>query len=488
MSDLHQIHVGPRGTFQRSGTVQTTPADIDRIIAYIEQNQLDRIGLYLHGGLVDEAAGMAGAERFKQVFAGAGAHGISLVWETGWWETIEKNLITVFSTQLFRWLVEKVIEKLMRQFTGIGAKGPGGTEVEKAALLQDANVNAEFTNQARPRLEELSARQLEQWRQEWVAEIEMDIESDEQFQSWYLDAAERTKFFDDPTQPVESDPRAPRDRAVVTWIAVASKIAAIAYRVGVRFWNGRDHGLHATVVEEVFREFYLADLVKTMEWDNMKLAAREMWLPNDGLADLNQHVGTYLLERILALKERRPNLTIDLVAHSAGAILTCEWCATIRRRYPGQLKFRNIIFLAPAATSLHVYTHMLQGDRLFSDFYLFTMPDELESRDPVLLPAHAALQVVYPSSLLYVVSGMFEDEVDAPLLGMVRFASGQPPFDSQKLQKIREFLHQPGKQRLTLSSRNAQEDPAALASQATSHGAFSSDPRTMQSIQTIMRR
>ena len=488
MSDLHQIHVGPRGTFQRAGAVHTIPADVDRIIAHLEQQQLDRIGIYLHGGLVDEQAGMAGAERFQKVFAGADLHGISLVWETGWWETIQKNLTTVFSTKLFQWLVEKVIEKLLQQFTGMGAKGPGGAQVERASLLQDASVDAEFANQARIQLEAKSAQDLEKWRKEWEGELELDIEADEQFQQWYLDKTQRTELFDDPTLALESDARAPRERAVISWLAVASKLASIAYRVGTRFWNGRDHGLHATAVEEVFREFYLADLLKTLEWDNMKSAAREMWLPNDGLSDLSQHVGTYFLEQLIALKQRRPGLTIDLVAHSAGAIVTCELFAVLRKRYAEQLSLRNVIFLAPASTSLLFHAHMLQGSPLFSDFYLFTMPDELERRDAVMRPAHTSLQVVYPSSLLYVISGMFEDEVDAPLLGMVRFASGQRPFDSQKLQKIREFLLAPGKQRLVLSSANPPATIDTLASCATSHSDFSSERRTMESIQLILQR
>ncbi len=131
---------------------------------------------------------------------------------------------------------------------------------------------------------------------------------------------------------------------------------------------------------------------------------------------------------------------------------------------------------------------MLQGQSPFGDFYMFTMPDQLERRDAVLRPAHAALGVVYPGSLLYVVSGMLEEEIDAPLLGMVRFGTGQVPFDSQKLQKLRDYLATTGKERLTLSSVGGPPTAGKLASRATSHGAFSSDPTTMQSIQLIIQR
>lgn len=488
MDPLHFVNVGPGGTFRKSGRFHSTPESVDSIIAHLERDQFDRVAFYLHGGLVDEAAGMAGAERFQQVFAGADAHGIGIVWETGWFETLQKNLADVFSTKLFQKLVQKVINKVFSHFSGLGAKGPGGTEVEMEDLLRDPGTDEAFAEQARTRAEFLSARNLDDWRRELEAELEEEIEADAEFQDLYVDLEQRTEFFDDPTQPAQADSRAPAAKGVISWLTVAGKIAAISWRVGRRFWAGRDHGLHATAVEEVFREFYLADLFKTLQWDNMKQAAREMWLPNDGLEGETQHAGTYLLERLIELKTRRPNLTIDLVGHSAGAIATCEMFAAISQRYSGKVRVRNVIFLAPAATSLLFHTHMLHGPPQFDSFHMFTMTDALERRDPVMRPAGEALAKVYPSSLLYVVSGMLEEEVDAPLLGMMRFGTGKPPFDSQKLQKIRDYLHEPGKERLTLSSGNDASSAGSLATRATSHGAFSSDEATMASIQSILRR
>jgi hypothetical protein len=488
VDELHYLNVGPAGTFQATGSFHSTPKNVEDIIAHIESQQRNHIGVFLHGGLVDEVAGMAGAKRFRDVFAGADTHGVSLVWETGWWETIQKNLTDVFSTELFQRLVEKVIEKVVAHFTGLGARGPGGADVEADAVLRDPDIDHTFADQTRTRAEQLSAKNLDDWRKELEAELEAEIDADDEFQSLYVDPAQRTPLFDDPTQPVQADPQAPRERAVVSWFTVAAKIAAIAWRVGKRFWNGRDHRLHATAVEEVFREFYLADLIKTLEWDNMKQAAREMWLPNDGLTGTAQHAGTYLIEQLMALKQRRPSLTVDLVAHSAGAIVACELFAALGKRYTGKLSIRNVIFLAPASTSLLFHATMLHSQPQFDEFYLFTMPDDLERRDAVLRPAHNALAVVYPGSLLYVVSGMLEDEVDAPLLGMLRFGSGEAPFDAQKLQKIRDYLATPGKQRLTLSAADGQPPAGQLASQATSHGAFSSDKVTMDSIQRIIKQ
>ena len=117
MTALHYVNVGSQGTFQKTGAVWSEPENVDAIIAHIEQNNLDHVGLYLHGGLVDETAGIDGAARFHDVFAGAGTHGVSLVWETGWLETIQKNLGAIFSTTLFQTIVEKVINNVLSKFT-----------------------------------------------------------------------------------------------------------------------------------------------------------------------------------------------------------------------------------------------------------------------------------------------------------------------------------------------------------------------------------
>src|SRR5206468_2726979 len=56
------------------------------------------------------------------------------------------------------------------------------------------------------------------------------------------------------------------------------------------------------------------------------------------------------------------------------------------------------------------------GDRV-SSLRVFGMGDDLERKD-------AIAGVIYPSSLLYFVSGVLEDESDKPLAGMARFYQG----------------------------------------------------------------
>lgn len=68
-------------------------------------------------------------------------------------------------------------------------------------------------------------------------------------------------------------------------------LAAIAYRVIRRHVRGRDHGFYPTVVEELLRELYLANLGAWV-WDQMKEKAAAMWLPNDGLSGDERRVGS----------------------------------------------------------------------------------------------------------------------------------------------------------------------------------------------------
>lgn len=98
----------------------------------------------------------------------------------------------------------------------------------------------------------------------------------------------------------------------------------------------------------------------------------------------------------------------------------------------------------------------------------------------------------YPSSLLYLVSGLFEDgegwdEADAPLLGMERFLEGPTGWDADPVQgpaiiAVREWLAA-GADRIVLAK--AAGGPG-LNSGATSHGGFDDDRETLESVATFL--
>ncbi len=63
LSPLNYVNLGPHGTFQRSGNYHTTPQDVDAIFNHMTSQNVSKLTLYFHGGLVNENGGMLSAER-----------------------------------------------------------------------------------------------------------------------------------------------------------------------------------------------------------------------------------------------------------------------------------------------------------------------------------------------------------------------------------------------------------------------------------------
>jgi hypothetical protein len=113
------------------------------------------------------------------------------------------------------------------------------------------------------------------------------------------------------------------------------------------------------------------------------------------------------------------------------------------------------------------------------------MSDTLERFDALL---GAKLSFLYPSSLLYLVSGLFEHAggapySDAPLLGMERFigkatAWVAEPEEAQALDEIRAFLSADPNRVIYSESSGG----SGLNCLSKSHGGFDDDPDTLASI------
>jgi hypothetical protein len=145
----------------------------------------------------------------------------------------------------------------------------------------------------------------------------------------------------------------------------------------------------------------------------------------------------------------------------------------------------RVAFLAPALRMDTFADVIKQGTGFVSAFRMFTMSDELERKDAVLGPGTAA---IYPSSLLYVISGMLEDEnaqafPDAPLVGMQRFLATDPAWlkDPRQIEAVRTvlgFLTAPNHGVVYATAQGG----LGLSCLATSHGAFDDDEKTLASV------
>lgn len=94
---------------------------------------------------------------------------------------------------------------------------------------------------------------------------------------------------------------------------------------------------------------------------------------------------------------------------------------------PDQFSLSNVVFTAPAINYALFKEKLIPNDACIGAFRIFAMSDDYERRDPLVKMA----PLLYPHSLLYLVSGLFEDRPDSPLIGLARHLQGVHDADVQ---------------------------------------------------------
>lgn len=473
MADNNMIHVGAGGTFEASGDFTTVPEDVDTLFAQLEVSDHKALTIHFHGGLVKEGKGVEIADMMKDVYGAANNYSLSLVWETGLIETFKQNLGQIYKTKLFQKLLTWVIKRAAERFGGFNARGPGvpipQSEIEKELTKERPfeSYDHKDTGKGAARGGPISVKEenLDDVREELFAEFEEIVQADDEIGDLLREK--------DEVEPIDTS-----KRGIWTAAKVAARLAKITYRVIRRHVRDRDHGFYPTVVEEILREYYLADLGAWV-WGNMKSKAQAMWLPNDHLIGEEKRVGTYVLDAIAKLQVKR-EIKINLVGHSAGSIVICHLLNAAANRHPG-VKFNQVVFLAPAVRSDLALREVAAQPARFADFRQFTMADSYE-RDDNLVPG------IYTRSLLYFISGVLEpDMVDQPIAGLMRHATREKPFDKGPAKDWADFALASGR---TVLSDSSVLDPDASAdrrSTSRKHGDFDNDIVTQESLTHLLR-
>lgn len=462
------INLGADGTFGASGKLSSTPADVERVLGD-DLAGASRLVLFFHGGLVSEANGLASAKSMAATYLDKAAS-IGIIWETGLAETIRDNLLAITDTKIFKKALSWVLAK-----AGVGdeagargvAVGPlGANRIEEmletaggADVLDTMLSKATLTAAATAKGADVS--DLDE------GSIAADLEYE---------------FDADPSLPDLIDARAPGSEPIrrkldlqegakgLTVGGVAFFIAKVVLAVIRRYRSGTAHDALPTAVEELLRAAYLADVGK-FAWDAMKSKSQRMWIDDGDAPNLTSHGGGYILRRLEALQARRPQMIIDVVGHSAGAIAICEMLAAIEADKRA-IKLRNIIFLAPAVR-LDLFARWIpRGPQIFRRFRMFTMNDAAEKADRVGGP-------IYPRSLLYLVSGCFEDRPDAAILGMERFLGHTQTTAGRDYDDVRHWL---GAEKRLIYSPTLDGAFDGLQTRALKHGDFDNDKLTLGSL------
>ncbi len=276
-----------------------------------------------------------------------------------------------------------------------------------------------------------------------------------------------------------SEKAASGQKGILSLASAISSLAQVGWQIYKRFKGGRDHGFYPTLVEEILRKYYFAD-IGAWAWKGMKVKAENMWLPNDQLPLEELHGGTYLLDTLTGYAATNKNLKISLIGHSAGCISICELINAVRLRNI-KIQIENIIFLAPAVNlSLFKQTVLAHSDQI-QRFRMFTMSDDFEVKD-------AMLNKAYPRSLLYMVSGIFENaaEADLPILGMERHIGATAPIQDEVWKLVHPFLFRDDGEAILALAESKDGVPDGYHTKAIKHGMFDDDPITQESIKHIL--
>lgn len=499
------IHSGKDGEL-----LTTTEADIDRMFAGFADGA--KVVLHFHGGLVPESGGRATAARLDPVYREAGATGVFFVWESGLLEVLTHNIAEIAGEDFFK-IVQKYVTryavgKLRQQvdpggkaigdlkpltetefYLGVTARGNGrepfGQPIDGASVSElSPDEDAEFRRRLADDLD--FAETVEAITRSALPE---PVETRAKGAVVRSSASARTLMSPDRVAALVEDNQQAKAQGAKGVLSTARAVAAAAKilrNVVLRFRRGRDHGVYPTIVEEILREFYLANAGASI-WHAMKQETADTFQPGP-----KPRAGSAFLDRLEAFVASGRKLEITLVGHSTGAVFINNMLRDASRRrergtLPADFRFRNVIFLAPACTVLDFAGVIppTRGTPLFEHLRTFAMTDQAES-------AEALVPFVYTRSLLYFVSGVVErdDEgesaYDRPLVGMQRYHTMTGTYTSSTEATVRAHLG--GDDRRTVWSPTKAGALRGLRCGAQGHTKFDEDDPTLESMVDLIQR
>ena len=488
----------------------TNEDDLRALIA--DLSHAPKLVIHLHGGLVSKASALATAERLLPFYQEAGARPVFMVWESGLLETVRNNLREIDREEIFKIIVKYVMKYAVGKLTDLS----GGKASGRLALPNDTEVAIEFKKrqidqvpfahiEPSPTLQDLNDAE----RKEFEAELGADAEFQQELQAVVNGAtpanerqetskgitvthrkSSKTLMSPEVVDEMVAESKGREGKGLLSTATAIAKAGQILWRVVSRHREKRDHGLYTTVVEEVLREFYLAN-IGTAVWGFMKKDTADTFADFGGKPVRG---GWFFIQELGKLLKENRQMEVSVVGHSAGCIYAShllkhlDWARrSDEHPLPDDFRLKNLIFLAPAC-SFALFNEVLAVQAqapLFDHFRLFALRDELES-------GYWEVPAVYPRSLLYLVSGILEKDgdqsaSDLPLVGMERYYKAADVYRQIEVESIRKFLAQ-FDHRAEVWSED--DGGLGLACDARRHGDFDETielKKAMTSIQHILQ-
>jgi hypothetical protein len=487
----------------------------------------ERVVMHFHGGLVDEARGMTIARNLLPVYTGAGAYPVFFVWRAGALEIVRNNLFEIAREELFDRLVRRVLGWAVGKVRSEeeGSRGapmqrPSQHELDeqlgarKRMTDPDAGSEPFADERVTPQLVELGAAVGEgvpfeltpAEEQQFLAEVQTDVYLQQQVAGvlvhrgvgWTdLEGARGVPEAKAVSSMIDEDVLAQMAegtddegaRGVVSTAVLARKALQVLRAVLLRYRTQTDSGVYPTVVEEILRAFYLANVGGAL-WNAMKKETLDTFAV--GHTDRG---GELVLDQLAAAYAQGAAVKVTLVGHSTGAVFIDNLLTTAARSdqegtrpWPASAQFQ-VCYLAPACTTRHFAQTLDVAGPLIGRFRMFTMADGAERADRLA-------GAIYPRSLLYLVSGLLERDrgvsAVAPVLGLSRYLGAhglERLLDSElgttaRLDTVRKYSSETGRVVLSPTAPDALE---GARSSAITHGAFDDDELVRSSLAQLIR-
>lgn len=478
---LHYLAVGDDGKYSHQGKYQSSSDQVNAIVENLKAKEIKELTIYFHGGLNKEISIEANLqsvlakldERNKP-----NSEAMVFIWKTGFLETVRENLDEIFQSSfgrsLLKWSIRAITKKLKVDFTkSVMNDGLSLDEIEQEWNEAESQNRIPFeTIQVEVAGGSKGTAFISDNDEDsnLVSQIQTELEGDYYFnpsktENDWGTFPHKTSVSSD-LKNISSEESS--DAKGFDFASLALAIAKVAIRVIKRYTNDSNHTFQATVVEEICRAYFISDAGQWV-WGGMKSKAEQMWAQGD-------RVGFDLLDR---LSKELPNIQLNLIGHSAGSIAICHLIRKKReQRWP--ISIGKILWLAPACRMDLFLEEIIKYNQEFQSFLMITMKDSFEMKDALV----NKIPWLYPSSLLYFISGVLEQEADTPLAGMARYHRSIKPYTTDMFKEIEIFLNADFK-RIILSET---DDGASLGfqSKAIDHGAFDNDESTLKTMITFL--
>ncbi|MBL7198897.1 MAG: hypothetical protein ISS56_01975 [Anaerolineae bacterium] len=471
---------------------ETTAADLDDLLAALSGHpDRDNLVIHFHGGLVSREAAHPIAERVFDTYRAGEAYPVFVIWNSGLLQTLRNNLSEIGKEEAFKRLVRRVAQfALGKLVETVGDRGQPLELTSMKNMPRNLDSLEAFLDERESTLAPaedlaLSKEQEDQIDNEFKKDLVLRREAtlianglrkpdevDEDLKTRGgspVRGSTQTLMSASILKEIAEQTPDPSERSSQMVLALVTYGLKILKAVLQRYSTGRDHGLYTTIVEEVLRTLYL-DNAGALVWKLIK---------NDTLhafgGDLTKHGGTALAQGLAGSWHDGQRIT--LVGHSTGAIYIGEFLEEADKVLPAEARF-DVVYLAAACSFKYLQERLELFERRVSNIRVFGLSDEIER-------SYWEVPVIYRGSLLYLVSGLFEEEeIDMPLVGMERYFGAEGPYDRPDIVDVLDYI----KPEMRVWSGKAEGLGPGKRCTAATHGAFDDeDQPTRDSVAHLLR-